>query len=215
MDELNKFVLMIVPLVFAVTIHEVAHGYIAYRMGDPTAKMAGRLTLNPIKHLDPIGSFLLPVILSLSDAPFLFGYAKPVPVNPAYFRNYRSGTLFVAAAGVIANLICAVLSGILFKILIAFGHLWHISLLKTILVPLLTMLEYSVIINLVLAVFNLIPVPPLDGSRIVAMFLPIHLRSAYESIERFGMIIIILLLMTKVLGKIIAFFVSPLYNLLI
>ncbi len=214
LNNINEFVLMIVPLLFAVTIHEVAHGYVAYRMGDSTAKLAGRLSLNPIKHLDPVGSFLLPVILYFSGSPFLFGYAKPVPVNFANLYDYRRGTIFVGAAGVVANLICAVISGLLFQALIYFGSSWHASVLQFLVIPFLSMLNYSVIINLVLAVFNMIPVPPLDGSRILAMFLPESLSIPFQSIERYGMIIIILLLMTKSLGKIISFFVTPLYSLL-
>ncbi|MDM8524689.1 site-2 protease family protein [Desulfococcaceae bacterium HSG8] len=213
MFDITRFVLMIVPLLFAVTIHEVAHGYVAYRMGDPTAKMAGRLTLNPLKHLDPIGSFALPLILELTNAPFLFGYAKPVPVNFSNLRDYRKGVILVGSAGVVANLLCAAVSGILLQVLVLAGPLWHGSVLDGLFIPLLQMLDYSVIINLILMIFNLIPVPPLDGSRILSMFLPDHLRAGYQSIERYGMLIIIVLLMTKTLGKIISFFVVPLYKL--
>ncbi|QTA90285.1 site-2 protease family protein [Desulfonema magnum] len=215
LNNINEFVLIIVPLLFAVTIHEVAHGYVAYRMGDSTAKMAGRLSLNPVRHLDPVGSFFLPIILYFSGSPFLFGYAKPVPVNFANLYDYRRGTIFVGAAGVVANLICAVLSGLLFQFLIYAASLWHGSFLQSLVIPFLNMLNYSVIINLVLAVFNMIPIPPLDGSRILAMFLPESLRIPFQRIERYGMIIIILLLMTKSLGKIIFFFVTPLCNLLL
>lgn len=215
LENLSQLVLMIVPLIFAVTIHEVAHGYVAYRLGDPTAKMAGRLTLNPIKHLDPVGSLLLPLILKLSGSPFIFGYAKPVPVNFNNIRNYRTGTIYVASAGVVTNLIFAILSGIAFQTLLRFGNIWPGSLVETILVPIATMLNYSVLINLILAIFNLVPVPPLDGSRIVAMLLPPHLSMQYAQIERYGMLIIIVLLMTGAIGKIISFFVMPLYKFLI
>ena len=116
-------IIMIVPLLFAVTIHEVAHGYIAYRMGDNTAMLAGRLTLNPIKHLDFFGSFLIPLILKLSGSPVIFGYAKPVPVNFANLRDFRKGTIAVSSAGVAANLLCALISGALFQIFFNLGVL--------------------------------------------------------------------------------------------
>jgi len=213
--NISNFILMIVPLVFAVTVHEAAHGYMAFRMGDPTAMRAGRLTLNPIRHLDLFGSFLLPLLLKVSGSPFVFGYAKPVPVNFHNLRDFPRGVIYVAAAGVTVNLICAVLSGILYRIVIYFEWIWNSSVLGYLFIPLSVMLQYSVIINLVLMVFNLIPVPPLDGSRILAMLLPPNLRMRFQSIERYGMIIIIILLMTNMLGKVIAFFVSPLYGILI
>lgn len=215
MDNFSQLILMIVPLLFAVTIHEVAHGYVAYRLGDPTAKLAGRLTLNPIKHLDPVGSFLLPLILKLSGSPVIFGYAKPVPVNFTNLRDYRMGTIWVAAAGVITNMICAIVSGILFQSLIHLAEFAGDAAINLFFSPVADMLAYSVIINLVLAVFNMIPVPPLDGSRILAMLMPIHLRMQFQSLERYGMLILILLLMTKSLDKIISFFVTPLGNFLL
>lgn len=209
--DLYRIVLIIVSLLFAVTIHEAAHAYAAYRMGDDTARLAGRLTLNPIKHLDLIGSFLLPMILILTGSPIIFGYAKPVPVNFANLRDYKRGTIYVASAGVLANLALATLSGALFQTLGQYGSSW----LSFILNPIRLLLRYSVIINSVLAVFNLIPIPPLDGSRIVAMFLPVHLRMQFARLEPFGMIIIILLLITGALGLIISFFVIPLIELLL
>ncbi|MCP4112460.1 MAG: site-2 protease family protein [Desulfobacteraceae bacterium] len=203
---------MIVPLLLAVTIHEAAHGYVAYRMGDDTAMLAGRLTLNPIKHLDLFGSFIIPLVLSISGSPFIFGYAKPVPVNFTRIREYRKGVILVSGAGVVANMACAVASGILFRMIVS---LWHVPNLKLFVEPLATMLVYSVTINLLLAVFNLIPVPPLDGSRILGMFLPEELKWKYESIERYGMLIIIVLLMTGIINDIIKFSVYPLRSLLL
>jgi Zn-dependent protease len=207
-DLMLQILIMIIPLLFAVTIHEVAHGYIAYRMGDDTAMRAGRLTLNPIKHLDLFGSFIMPFTLKLLGAPPL-GYAKPVPVNFNNLRDFRKGTIAVSSAGVIANFGCALISGIIFQIILNLGTLSNSVFYS----PILLFFGYSVLINCVLAIFNLIPIPPLDGSRILAMFLPVHLRISYMRIERFGMIIIIFLLITKVLRKFLLFFLPPLLKL--
>ena len=208
-DLILQMIIMIVPLLFAVTIHEVAHGYIAYRMGDNTAMLAGRLTLNPIKHLDFFGSFLIPLILKLSGSPVIFGYAKPVPVNFANLRDFRKGTIAVSSAGVAANLLCALISGALFQIFFNLGVLSNTLFYK----PFFLFLGFSVLINCVLAIFNLIPIPPLDGSRILAMFLPLHLRIPFMRIERFGMIVIIFLLITNVLGKFLSFFIPMLMKI--
>lgn len=213
--DLNQIVIMIVPLLFAVTIHEVAHGYVAYKMGDNTAMLAGRLSLNPIKHLDFFGSFFLPLLLKLTGSTIIFGYAKPVPVNFSNFRNYRKSTIYVSSAGVLANFALAIISGLLFQILTHFQPLWHASFLKPFVLDLYQMLGYSVLINLVLAVFNLIPIPPLDGSKILAMLLPVSLRLQYARMERFGMIIIILLLLTGSLGRVLTFFLIPMFNILL
>ena len=206
---------MIVPLLFSVTIHEVAHGYIALRMGDHTAQKAGRLTLNPIKHLDFFGSLLLPLVLKLTGSPIIFGYAKPVPVNFTNLRNVRKSTIYVASAGVLANFILAFLSGILFRILSNYKLLWQTSIFNPFIVDLYSMLFYSVAINLVLAIFNLIPIPPLDGSKILAMCLPTSLRIQFARLERFGMIIIIFLLLTNLLDKLLSFFLNPMFNVLL
>ena len=213
--NLNQIVVMIVPLLFSVTIHEVAHGYIALRMGDHTAQKARRLTLNPIKHLDFFGSLLLPLVLKLTGSPIIFGYAKPVPVNFTNLRNVRKSTIYVASAGVLANFILAFLSGILFRILSNYKLLWQISIFNPFIVDLYSMLFYSVAINLVLAIFNLIPIPPLDGSKILAMCLPTSLRIQFARLERFGMIIIIFLLLTNLLDKLLSFFLNPMFNVLL
>jgi Zn-dependent protease len=210
-----QFILMIVPLIVAVVLHELAHGYVADRMGDPTARLAGRLTLNPIKHLDVFGSFLLPVALKLGGSPVIFGYAKPVPVNFANLREVRKGTIWVASAGVITNMFLAVISAGLFRMIAAAETFWAQTQLEFPTVIVLQLLTYSVIINCVLALFNLIPIPPLDGSRIALMLLPASLRRPYARLERFGMIIIFVLLITGPLGRLMSFILVPMLDFLL
>ncbi len=181
------------PLLMAVTIHEVAHGYVAFQLGDNTAKLAGRLTLNPLKHLDITGSLILPLMLKLMGSPFIFGYAKPVPVNFFNLRNRRRDAVLVSAAGVSANLVMVMISGLLFQGLLRAGPIWYDTFLRTIIMDLLAMLRISVFINTILAVFNLLPIPPLDGSRILAPFLPLRFRIYYARMERWGIIIVIFL----------------------
>ena len=210
-----QFILMILPLIVAVVLHELAHGYVADKLGDPTARLAGRLTLNPIKHLDVFGSFLLPVVLKLTGSPVIFGYAKPVPVNFANLREIRKGAIWVASAGVLTNMILAAISAALFHMIAATEASWVHTQFELPAVILLQLLTYSVIINCVLALFNLIPIPPLDGSRIVLMLLPAALRRHYARLERFGMIIIFVLLIAGPLGRLMAFILEPVLDFLL
>jgi len=171
----------IVILLFSIVFHEVAHGKVALWRGDTTARDAGRLTLNPLPHIDIFGTIIFPLILVLTHSPVLFGWAKPVPINPWRFREAKKDMALVGAAGPASNLLLAVGAGILFRLsLRGFGPSS----------PLSQALFFGVFINLVLAFFNLIPIPPLDGSRIVMGFLPGDLAVQYNRIERYGFIII-------------------------
>lgn len=196
MNTVNQLIIMAPPLLLALTLHEYAHGYVAYRLGDPTARDAGRLTLNPLSHLDPIGTIAFFFIK--------FGWAKPVPVNPYYFKNPRKDMLWVALAGPVTNLLLAVVSALLLKALIGTASVIPYSkLLEAILVPLYNMLVASVWINLVLCIFNFLPIPPLDGGRILTGLLPENMARTYASFERYGFIVILLLAFSGVLGTVI------------
>lgn len=206
MDLINiirETTLLTVPLLIAVTFHEVAHGMVADRLGDPTARYAGRLTLNPIKHLDLIGTLV-----------FIFtrmiGWAKPVPVNPYNLRNPRRDMMLISIAGPSANFAIAVIGAFLYNILVRTP-----LLPEEIYIPLLWMLRYCVILNLGLAVFNLIPIPPLDGSKILMGILPYKHAVAFSRIEPYGFIILLGLIFFGITGYIIFPIIIVLRNLLI
>jgi Zn-dependent protease len=188
MDFLFSIGVFIPILLLSVTIHEVAHGYVAYRLGDPTAKNAGRLTLNPLVHIDPTGLIVM-IITSLMGFPF--GWAKPVPVDTRYFKDQRKGMMITGAAGPLSNI----------AIILIFNIIWRLVTALEVELPgrLDEMLAWIIYINLILASLNLIPIPPLDGSRIVAGLLPPKQRYIYASIERYGFIILIILVFTRLL----------------
>ncbi len=202
----------IVILIFSVIVHEVMHGVVALRFGDPTAKNAGRLTLNPIPHIDPIGTilvpflFLLPSILTRQSPGFIIGWAKPVPINPYNFSNIKYGELSVSIAGIIANFALAIMAAILFHILPSNFIIQGV-------------LSFTVTINLLLGVFNLLPIPPLDGSKVVMTLLPTNLAIEYQKLERYGLLILLVLWIVPfgngtLLGAIIGGIVSFLQTLL-
>lgn len=173
----------IIVLVFSAIAHEYLHGWMAYRLGDSTAKDAGRLTMNPLAHLEWFGSFFLPLVMVLTRMPFVFGWAKPVPYNPYNLRDRKYGDAKVAIAGPLANLIIALFFGLFLR----FSPIFNLTFSG--------LLWLIVYINLVLMVFNLVPIPPLDGSKILAVFLPADLRERYLSINRAGFVLVILLVM--------------------
>ena len=198
MNSIN-LIIQFSALILAVVIHEVSHGYAALLLGDPTAKRARRLTLNPLAHVDPIGSVILPLILVLANSPVLLGWAKPVPFNPGYFRDPRRGIMIVGAAGPLSNFAVCLASALLFRL---------VGPMTPILSGFLLMFCAT---NLILGLFNLIPVPPLDGSRIVMGLLPDDLLQGYMRLEPFGFIIIFALLWMGALDRVI----GPIFETLI
>lgn len=191
--NLELLLLTLPVLIFSIVVHEVAHGWVALKQGDQTALMLGRLTFNPVPHIDPIGSLLVPGLLALSGTGFILGWAKPVPVNPRNFRNYKKGDILVSLAGVTANLILAFVFALLLVAVLwlqrampAQGDWWE---------PMLSMFQYGVIINLVLLVFNLVPIPPLDGSHVFYYLLPPELGARYRALGMYGMFIVLGFLM--------------------
>jgi Zn-dependent protease len=196
--------LVILILLFSVIVHEVMHGLAALRFGDRTAENAGRLTLNPLPHIDPIGTILVPGFLILMNTPFLIGWAKPVPVNPLNFSDIRKGELVVSLAGVASNFAMAIVAAILFHIANNFGA--NILLLQA--------LSFAVFINLLLGIFNLLPIPPLDGSKVLISQLPYNLSREIQKIEPFGFLILVMLLATGVLGLILRTFLTPIQSIL-
>ncbi len=183
------------PILFAITLHEAAHGWVANKLGDPTAKKLGRITINPIKHIDPIGTIVVPLFLAMVS-PFVMGWAKPVPVQPQYFKSPLLDMALVAVAGPVSNFFMACLWAMFIKLVV-------MSLEPSqMLVFLMDMGSKGIIINIVLMVLNLLPIPPLDGGRVMAGILPPKLALPFMQLERFGMIIILLLLVSGILGKI-------------
>lgn len=197
------FIFQLAVLLISVVAHEVAHGAMAYYFGDPTAKNLGRLTLNPLKHLDIFGSIILPLILIVTNSGFVMGWAKPVPYNPYNLRNRRVGEIAVALAGVTVNFLIALFFGMILR----FGFALDLPSSAQ------EIISYVVLINLVLMVFNLVPLPPLDGSKILLAFLPYRYERSIMALEQYGIFLVIAFVIF--LGPVINFLVLSLFRLIV
>ncbi|RLJ17826.1 site-2 protease family protein [bacterium endosymbiont of Escarpia laminata] len=198
MDEiLYKLSIFALPLLFAVTVHEAAHGWMAEKLGDSTARMLGRVTLNPLRHIDPVGTVVVPIAVYLLSG-FIFGWAKPVPVNWNNLHNTRRDVALVSLAGPGANFLMA----LIWALLIYLG-LWMFNSLEWVARPLIYMGVAGVLINAILMALNLLPVPPLDGGRVVYSLLPPKMAQVYSRLEPYGLFIVVLLLATGLLGMIL------------
>lgn len=223
--QIVQGVISLFAVLFAITIHEASHGWSAFKLGDPTAYSMGRVTLNPIPHIDLLGTIILPLILVISGAP-PFGWAKPVPVNPYNFSNPKRDNLIVSAAGPVSNLLAATGAYLLLQIIrmtnpelvgsmiyyLKRSYLLTLQGPKALLMGLVLLLFYFIIINVVLAVFNLIPIPPLDGSGILMGFLSPEASRKYEQLQPYGFFIVIFLVMTGIIGRILGFILSIVYK---
>ena len=208
LPTIQLIAIAIIPLLFAIVVHEVAHGWVARQLGDDTAYLMGRLTLNPLKHIDPIGTILVPLVLILTVG-FAFGWAKPVPVNFNNLRNRRRDTILVAAAGPLANLLMAIAWALIAKLASLLPD--SIAMLTS---PLILMSMFGMIINAILMVFNLIPIPPTDGGRIATNLLPPRLGYQLSRVEPYGFLIILALLLSGVIWKLLDIVVQTVMQLI-
>lgn len=201
--SIGQFILYMVALIFSLSVHESAHAWMSNRFGDDLARLQGRISLNPAVHVDPIGTLLFPAIAFFTGAP-LIGWAKPTPVNPLRWRNKRVANFWVSAAGAISNFIIAFIAGFLIRLLYSFGVIDRgLDLLNTdstIAVGAIELLWVFFILNVSLGVFNLLPIPPLDGSKVLASILPPSFESGIEALEKFGFILLFIAIFTGVLG---------------
>ncbi len=200
-SSISEILARIVVLFTAITVHEYSHGYVAYKLGDPTAKYSGRLSLNPMKHLDVWGALCMVL--------FGFGWAKPVPINPMYFRDRKRDTALVSFAGPLSNIVLVFVSTIIAALYFVFIYIPYPNFLTDFIYQIFIQLA---VINIGFAVFNLIPIPPLDGSKILAMFLSNENHTKLMRIEQFGFPILMILSLTGVLGNLLRIFINPLYS---
>lgn len=216
LDFLRQLITWAPGLIMGVVLHEYAHGYIAYKSGDNTAKSLGRLTLNPIAHIDLFGSILLPLLLILINSGIVFGYAKPVPINPGYFRNYRKGLRYTSLAGPVTNLIFAFVVGLVYGLFfyiffkITNGMLTSDTFGFKAFDLISQIFRNAIYINVFLAILNFIPIPPLDGSKILASFLPDEAMFKFLSLGRFGFIFIFIFIFLG--GRLFWTVISPVFN---
>lgn len=211
-QALHNFSIAFIPAFLGIILHEIGHGYMALRQGDITAKFMGRLTLNPVPHIDPVGLFVF-ILTSLSGS-FVFGWAKPVPINPRNFRRPRQGIMWVALAGPATNFLLAILCAAALKLLIVLlppvywldssGYVFAI-----------TTLQMGILINLGLAFFNLFPIPPLDGSKVISYFLPPKAAYSYLSFGRYGFLVLVLLIATGIVGHILMPVIKGTFNIIL
>jgi Zn-dependent protease len=218
-EFIGQLIIYMVVLIFAISAHEAAHAWMSYKFGDDTARLLGRITLNPVAHTDPIGTLLIPIAAFVfahmggyAAAIPLIGWGKPTPVNPLRWRNKDVANVMVSVAGILANLTIAVCAFVIIKVLLYSGLFGAVP--ETLRKPLLLFLVYAVIMNVSLAVFNLLPFPPLDGSKILWTFLPDSMKPVLEALEQYGYLILLLVVWTGVLGQIFRPIESIIYRLL-
>ena len=217
-SHVRLLIASLLPMLLGMIVHEVSHGLVARRLGDPTADMLGRLTLNPIPHIDPMG--LLCFVFTSLLGGFIFGWAKPVPVNPRYFRKPARDMMLVALAGPGSNFLLALLFGLGVAVLFLSWPEAFINRMSPVQPSatqqfLVLMCTQGILINLCLAWFNLLPLPPLDGSRVVSYFLPMHMALSYARLERYGLLVLLVLLVSGVLGKVLGPLVDYSFHLVL